>query len=230
MRTDSLPLHKGFFVGILFLSFLHPGLSTPKAKVVPLQSGNPKTKQILESLSKRYQASGLNRLDFIYTIENPSSDQKEEVIGTVYFQGKNYKLELNDQHFYYDGKTFWNHLISSKEVNVQELHTLDENIIRGPQDILNLYQKGFKYRTLQRDQDKAEIELIPKDKDRNFFKVKLGVDIVNHKLLGFSIFYRNGNKHQYRVRKEYEIGPTESIDFFRFNAKVYPDVEIIDLR
>ena len=188
------------------------------------------TRDILEKISNRYNKPGLYQLDFRYNMRNASADIDETLDGTLYFQKSGYRFVMDAQELYCDNETLWIYLKESKEVNVQYAKMGEDAALQSVRGVLNLYKQGFKYRQVRQKGNEVEIELVPEDKTKPYFKIVLSANVLNYRLLGFTIVYKNDNKYSYRVRKEYEIAEEKEADFFRFQAGKYPEVEVIDLR
>jgi outer membrane lipoprotein-sorting protein len=73
------------------------------------------------------------------------------------------------------------------------------------------------------------IELTPTDKSKNFFKVLVDVDKKNQTLARMKVFEKNGNRYTYEITNFTPNGAVKD-DLFTFDAKKYPNVEVVDLR
>jgi outer membrane lipoprotein-sorting protein len=73
------------------------------------------------------------------------------------------------------------------------------------------------------------VELTPKDKKKNFFKIKVTVDKTNQTILSSQVFDKSGTIHTYSV-----INQVPNLIFkdnqFGFDTKQYPGCEVVDLR
>jgi outer membrane lipoprotein-sorting protein len=97
-----------------------------------------------------------------------------------------------------------------------------------------MYNKGFLYKIEDKKKDGngheiVTIELTPKDKKQNYFKIKLTIDKTNESILKTIVYDKNGTIHTYSINNQVpNINLKES--FFTFNKTEYPGVEVIDLR
>src|SRR5205814_556737 len=100
-------------------------------------------------------------------------------------------------------------------------------------DIFTMYGKGFLYTVLEEKKDGPRdisiVELTPKDKKKNYFKIKLTIDKTNQSIVKSSVYDKNGTVHNYTITNQY---PNLKLDdkFFTFDTKNYPKVEVVDLR
>jgi outer membrane lipoprotein-sorting protein len=111
-------------------------------------------------------------------------------------------------------------------------YTVKEGTIRLD-DIFTMYNKGFLYKIIEtKKEGKSEIavfELTPKDKKKNFFKIKLTVDKTNQTINKSQVFDKNGTIHTYSITNQVPNIKFEDNQFV-FDPKKYPGVEVIDLR
>jgi len=72
------------------------------------------------------------------------------------------------------------------------------------------------------------IDLTPNDKELPYFKIRIWVSEDNI-ISKATVFDKNANKYIYKI-KDFESNVKLKKNFFSFNAKDYPDIEVIDLR
>lgn len=193
-----------------------------------------KAKAILAEVSKKYRAYDVIKTDFSYTLENPRAKIKETQAGTLFVRSKanKYKIILKGQELISDGKNQWTYLKADKEVQLSEVDNNAEGL--NPAKIFTIYEKGFK--SLYTNDTKGangrivhNIDLVPTDSKRTFFKVRLQIDKISKQIANAVIFDKNGNKYTYTIKTfTPNIKVPEST--FAFDAKKYPGVEVVDLR
>jgi outer membrane lipoprotein-sorting protein len=100
-------------------------------------------------------------------------------------------------------------------------------------DIFTMYDKGFLSKILDTKKegknDIVLVELTPKDKKKNFFKIKLTIDKTNQTIIKSQVFDKSGTIHTYLVTNQFPNIKLED-KFFVFDVKKYPKCEVIDLR
>ncbi|HOU47055.1 MAG TPA: outer-membrane lipoprotein carrier protein LolA, partial [Chitinophagales bacterium] len=80
--------------------------------------------------------------------------------------------------------------------------------------------------------DKAScsiVDLMPKDKSKPFFKVRIWIDKKVNYINRMKVFDKNGNIYTYKVTSFKQKMNLED-SFFKFDASKYPGVRIEDLR
>lgn len=192
-----------------------------------------KAKAILAEVSKKYRSYDVIKTEFSYTLENPEAKIKEVQAGTLFVKSKlnKYKVILKGQELISDGKSQWTYLRADKEVQVSEVDNSADAL--NPAKLFTIYEKGFK--SLYTNDTKVNgkmvhnIDLSPTDTKRSFFKVKLQIDKLNKQIVNAIIFDKNGNRYTYSIKTfTPNIKVPEST--FAFDAKLYPGVEVVDLR
>lgn len=193
--------------------------------------GDKKAEDILSGVSKKLRSYPAIKAEFSYTLENPAEKVNETQVGTLHLKGKKYRLIFSGQEIICDSKTIWNYAKDSKEVNVSNVDPKEAAL--SPSDIFTMYEKGFKYAFIEEkviaNKTCQVIDLIPLDKNKSYFKVRLTVDKKAKQLVQSKIFDKNGNRYTYTV-KTLTANPTVADAFFTFDTKKYPGVEVVDLR
>jgi len=192
-----------------------------------------KAKAILAEVSKKYRSYDVIKTEFSYTLENPEAKIKETQSGTLFVKSKvnKYKVVLKGQELISDGKNQWTYLKADKEVQLSEVDNSADAL--NPAKLFTIYEKGFK--SLYTNDTKVNgkmvhnIDLSPTDTKRSFFKVKLQIDKLSKQIVNAVIFDKNGNRYTYSIKTfTPNIKVPEST--FAFDSKLYPGVEVVDLR
>lgn len=193
---------------------------------------DPQAKTILDAVSKKFKSYQSVKADFslkVATADNKVLDTKK---GTVLLKGDKYKVDLNGQEVYCDGKTIWTYNPDTKEVQVNDYQP-QEGSLSPAQLFTNFYDKQFLYRlrgsSTLRGHPVDVIEMTPLDKSKSFFKVIALVDHQQKNLLSMEIFEKGGNHYTYEVTKLTPNAASSDTDF-AFNASAHPGVEVVDLR
>ena len=125
----------------------------------------------------------------------------------------------------------WTYLPEAKEVNIDNYDPSSDDLI--PSRFYEIYKKGYKYLYLE---DKTEggvmcevVDLVPEKKDAQYFKVRMNIVKKDKSIQSWTMFDKGGNKYKYTITK---FAPNSMVNdnFFVFDVKKYPGVEVIDLR
>ncbi|WP_040496947.1 LolA family protein [Fulvivirga imtechensis] len=192
---------------------------------------DPQAKEILDAMSAKYRNMTGFSAEITSSLVNDVDGINEEFGGKITVKGDMYKLEMDDQIVINNGVTVWTYLPDANEVNI-DTYNPDEDEI-SPSKIYDAYKKGYKYIYIGEETYKGEpvsaIDLVPNNKDAQFFKIKLFVSKKDSSLKSWTMFDKSGNKYTYSFKNFKEnINPKDSE--FAFDATKYPGVEIIDLR
>ncbi len=109
---------------------------------------DPRAKQVLDRVSKRYSKFNTLRLYFQYEVfdnKDTSSRLKEQYTGWLYVKGQDkYKLIIPDLEIFSDGVKIYSLDKKNKELTIT-LYDPESSDILTPQKLLYIYKKGFKY-------------------------------------------------------------------------------------
>ncbi len=195
------------------------------------ESQDNQSTAILSKLSKTYKTYQSIKANFAISIKNPQSTGSVRQSGTLYQKGKKFRVNMSEQEIYCDGKTIWTYLKGANEVQISKFDAKAMDI--NPSEIFTIYEKGFIHKYAGQVTDGTNtldvVELTPTDKNKGYFKVKLGIDKLANKIKEMSVYSKNGVITTYIITNfEPNIAINES--YFKFNAKEKPGVIEIDLR
>ncbi|MFN7312602.1 MAG: LolA family protein [Bacteroidota bacterium] len=213
-------------LALLILLFSTVGFAQNQPKVKDKDAD-----KLLNIISNRYKNFKTIKADFIYSIESKAENVNEKQKGTIYLKGNKFRLDIADQIIWCDNKTIWTFSNEANEVQVNHYDAKKAPIKMD--ELFTMYNKGFLYKIVeQKKEGKNEmvlIELTPKDKKKNYFKIKLTIDKTNQTITKSQIFEKSGTIHTYSVTNQYPNIKLED-KFFTFDAKKYPKCEVVDLR
>ncbi|HMQ01080.1 MAG TPA: outer membrane lipoprotein carrier protein LolA [Cyclobacteriaceae bacterium] len=192
---------------------------------------DPKALEVLEAMSKRYKAIPAFTASIKSTLLNEVENIKEESTGEISVKGQKYFLTMDDQVIINDGKTVWTYLSAANEVNIDNYYADEDEI--SPTKIYDAYKKGHKYLYIGEATEAGTachvVDLSPEKRDAQFFRIRLNISKKDNNLVSWTMYDKTGNKYTYLITK---FNPNAKLDdnFFSFDPKKYPGVEIIDLR
>ncbi len=199
--------------------------------VVAQGTKDPKAQEILKGVSAKYKAMKSLSASFKITMQDQKSKTTDTQSGNLIVKGDKYKLTLKGQEVISDGKTVWTYLKESNEVQVNDASEKTDGI--SPTTIFTIYEKGFstKYAGDKKDGTKTlqQIELIPDDAKKGFFKIQVFVDKQEKVIKSAKIFNKNGTNLSY-VIDQFKMNAEAAETLFTFDKSRYPGVEEVDLR
>jgi outer membrane lipoprotein-sorting protein len=216
LNTISLRFSFVFFISICSIS---------------LAQYDAKAEAILEKLSKKYELIKAYKAEFICELENPQAKVKDKFSGEINVKGAKFTITSGNQHIINNGTTVWTYLKEENEVNISD-YTPDEDEIT-PTKIYSIYKSGFKY--LLNEEEKIKnvvfdvIELVPENKNKPYFKIKIWVNRKEQTIARWRIFEKNGNRFLYTVQN-FQANAKLEDEIFTFDKAKYKGVEVVDLR
>lgn len=198
-----------------------------------LAQQDPKAREILDAMSNKYKSISSFQANLSYNMTNKTEGINESYKGKISVKGDMYRLEMQDQEIYNDGTTVWTYLPNLDEPEV----TIDNNNPDGgditPSSIFNIYKEGYKYLYLKSAVIDGKsydiIDLVPNDKDAQYFKVRIEIGVKDKLLRNFTLFDREGSEYSYLISNfKSDVNLTDS--YFKFDISKLTEDQIIDIR
>ncbi len=195
------------------------------------QLNDPKAKTLLDAVSKTYKGFNSIQADFSLTTVNPIQNKTTVQNGNVYLKGEKYKLLMGKQEIFCDKQSVWTYLKDINEVQINDYEANKEDIT--PSNMFTIYQNDFNYMMNGEEVcDKTScsvVDLMPKDKSKPFFKVRIWIDKNVKYIKRMKVFDKNGNLYTYSI-SSFNSKANLDDSFFKFDASKHPGVHVEDLR
>lgn len=197
-----------------------------------LGKSDPDAKKILDAVSARFKTYKAVNAPFKLKITNAAGKEQGSKSGTVQMKGVKYRISLDGQEIFCDGKTVWTYDKGANEVQITNLDKGSGSIT--PQKLFtDFYDKDFLYKLNEEKKVGGKtiqyVELTPIDKTKPFFKVIVEVDKAAKNIVATTVFEKSGNRYTYSVGTMKTSADIPDATFL-FDPKKYPGVEVIDLR
>ncbi|HPE78229.1 MAG TPA: outer membrane lipoprotein carrier protein LolA [Draconibacterium sp.] len=195
---------------------------------------DPKAKGILDEVSSKTRTYKTILADFSFSMENKAMSINEKNEGTIKLKGQKYVVELPGAgvKVYSDGKNNWSYMKQGNQVTVSTIED-SGNDLMDPSSLFSIYEKGFisKFVAEKNVGGKAvyQIELFPDKKEFDVSKITIEIDKATMMIKSAQLFGTDGNVYGIVVKKMETNKEFPDSDFV-FDAKKFPDVEVIDLR
>ena len=145
--------------------------------------------------------------------------------GTILIKGKKFHATTPKAIVWFDGKTMWTYMKDNEEVNVSNPTEAQLQAI-NPYNFINIYKKGFKL-SAKKVNTSYEVHLKATDKKRKIQEMYIIVDQNSYRPTHVKM-QQNG---KWSVLIISGLKATNLSDgLFQFDAKDFPQAEIIDLR
>jgi outer membrane lipoprotein carrier protein len=197
-----------------------------------LGKSDPDAKTILDNVSAKFKTYKTVTANFTLTVLNGAGKAQGTKTGVVNMKGSKYRVTISGQEIYSDGSNIWTYDKSANEVQLTKFDA-STNAITPQKMFTNFYDKDFLYKlnseTKQGGKTIQQVELTPVDKTKAFFKVLVDIDKNSKNIISTTVYEKNGNRYIYKVNSlKTNTDLPESL--FVFDAKKYPNVEVVDLR
>ena len=193
-----------------------------------------KAKSILDEVSSKTRSFKTISADFSFSMENKAMSINERNDGSIKLKGQKYFVDLPGAGIkvYSDGKTNWNYMKQGNQVTIS---AIDKNSgeLMDPTSLFTIYEKGFSSKFIAEKTVGGkvfyQIELFPDKKDFDVSKISIEINKTTMMIQSAQLFGTDGNLYGIVVKKMETDKDFADTEFF-FDAKKFPDVEIIDLR
>lgn len=162
---------------------------------------------------------------FSYQISPDGKNLGDSEKGHAWLQGEAYKIEMAEQQTISDGKTIWSYLIDDEEVMVSNA---SDGVDNTPLKLLTSLDESYVATLTGIDnQGIATVELAnPKGQ---YKRVTLKINTKKTELKSADIYMEDGSKVIVNV-EEMKFDQQLDSNFFTFDTKKHPKVDVIDMR
>ena len=191
-----------------------------------------KAKDCLDKTSAALGKAGSLAAHFTMQVKDTSNKISESFEGDIEWKGEKFHLDTPDMEIWFDGKTQWVLQKEWDEVNVSELSPQEAQAL-NPVTLLLAYKQSAKCKYLKTLKDAKgrevhEIEMTSTAKNNDITKITVQIN-ADYFPIKIHLIYKNKIENMIHI-KTYTKNANLPDSKFVFDAKKYPEVEIIDLR
>lgn len=193
---------------------------------MPLQAEGLTAEEVLQQVERRFHEAVAMELAF--TIVDGQGGRQQ---GRIALQGERFKLSTPGVTTWFDGQTQATYLEQSGEVNLSE-PTAEELQSIHPYAWLSIYKQGYriKFKGNPHGGSHYVVVLTATLTRQEIRCVMLTIDKQNFALKRMSLVYRGGETVAIAVNQQQMMSAPWPESMFCFDAKEYPDAEVVDLR
>ena len=190
--------------------------------------------EILSKLSNKYKTLNSIQAEVNLRTINNDSDIDETNRISIYKKGKKYKFSLDELIIVIsDANSVWTISPDDEEVTIDIYEEDSEDGEINMSNVFTLYENGFEqyYMKLLKKNDGTYhvIDLIPEDKEQDYFKIRVLVDSEQYLLNEMKVFYNDGTNAIYQIEK-FKTDETLDDAIFQVTKADYPGYHFEDLR
>ncbi|GHU67953.1 membrane protein [Bacteroidia bacterium] len=199
----------------------------------PATAQNKKAKEYLDKSSEAFANTNGLAAHFTMQVKDVAHKISESFEGDFDLKGAKFHLNTPDLETWFDGKTQWALQKEADEVSITEPSPEEIQAV-NPAAILSLYKQNCKYKYLSEKKNTKgravhEIELIPQAKNGEISKIVLQIGSTGYLPIKIHITYKNKLENIIHIT-QYQKQANLPDSRFVFDAKKYPNVEVVDLR
>ena len=189
------------------------------AALMSMGSFAQSAKAVLDKAAGTITAQSGVKANFKMTTANGSTS------GTIAIKGKKFYATTPQAKVWFDGKTQWTYLKNNDEVNVSNPTEAQLQAI-NPYNFINLYKHGYSY-TMNTAGNDYVIHLTASNDDRKIKELFISVNKKTYQPKQVKMLQgKKWTTFDINSIKKESIPDSQ----FRFNAKDFPQAEVIDLR
>ena len=189
--------------------------------VSPIFAQN-KAQTYIDNMQKKFKGMGAFSANFSY-----SNDGGGTMSGSIIVKGNKFRLKTSGQEIFNNGKEVATYIKEINEVNISNFDPTEGDL--SPAKIYSFDKKSYKSNVISDAGTIATLELVPMAKNVQVQKITLKLDKASSEVKEWTIQNKNGKKQNFKVTK---LNTKISADdkSFNFDKKLFPGVEINDLR
>ena len=181
--------------------------------------------QLIKEAVKTIRDPKNAEMTFSYAFRSNGADPATKKEGKAYLQGDAYKIIMDEQETISNGKTIWTYLVEDGEVMVSDASEGSDNT---PVKIITSLDKNYTAKLISTDsQGRTIIELTASE--GLYKKATATIDAKKKELKSMTIHADDGSMVDIII-SEWKFNQNWPDDFFTFDEKAHPDVEVIDMR
>ena len=180
-------------------------------------------------LKKASQKFSNNAVSFSVTMVSKDENKREtaRMKAQVLYKKGRYRVTMDQDIVYCDGKATWYWNKEADEVTVNNLSDAQDDLM-NPAALLSNYQKNFNAKYIRTDNNTAVIDLTPK-KAKSYYKIRMLVNATTGQIQRMEMHNYDSTAGEYIVSDFKENAKCSDSDFL-FPKDANPNVEIIDMR
>ncbi len=205
---------------ILILSLVNIMLSAQK---------DPEAVKVLAEFSRIASSAPSVTIDFTVDAVDTKEDDITTVSGSAVISGDSFRVTLDDNILWADGKAVWNYMPDVNEVTITEPDPGDESFMAKPSLLFSMHEKGYKVRLLEQNTREWVIDLYPEDLNVSLVRIRLKIGKTLYDLRSAEYKTKDGMTVTLTAEK-YNLTFRPPAGYFVFNTADYKGVEVIDMR
>lgn len=190
---------------------------------------DPEALRVLTEFSKKAKSAPSVKMDFTVDANDTREGDMTTITGTAVIAGDSYRIAMEDNVIFADGKAVWNYLPDVNEVTITEPDPDESSFMSKPSLLFSMYEKGYKVRLLEQNAREWVIDLYPEDLNINLVRIRISIGKTLYDLRSAEYRTKDGMEVTLKANK-YDLTFRPPAGYFTFNASDHKGVEVIDMR
>jgi len=190
---------------------------------------DPEAVRVLEEFSRKANSAPSVKIDFTVDANDTREGDITTVSGTAVISGDSYRVTMDDNIVFSDGKAVWNYIPDVNEVTITEPDPEEGSFMARPSLLFSMYEKGYKVRLLEQNAKEWVIDLYPEDINVSLVRIRLKIGKTLHDLRTAEYRTKDGMTVTLTADK-YDLTFRPPSGYFTFNPADYRGVDVIDMR
>lgn len=187
--------------------------------------------KILKKAAETYKIEGSIVLTFTINTRNLGEDMVHSQNGIAKMQLDKFKIDIPEATAWFDGTTQWIYVKELEEVNITNPTGVDLMSI-SPTILFKVYEQGYNVTLLgglvNNGVDVFEIIMMPQDPKNSIGTLRVQIEKATNRIKQI-VITNAGLENTFLVNSYTPVKNMDS-NIFVFDAKQYPNAEIVDLR
>lgn len=190
---------------------------------------DPEALRVLTEFSKKAKSAPSVKMDFTIDANDTREGDITTITGTAVVAGDSYRVTMEDNVIFADGKAVWNYLPDVNEVTITEPDPDESSFMSKPSLLFSMYEKGYKVRLLEQNAREWVIDLYPENLNINLVRIRVSIGKSLYDLRSAEYRTKDGMEVTLTANK-YDLTFRPPAGYFTFNTSDYKGVEVIDMR
>ncbi len=190
---------------------------------------DPEAVKVLAEFSRLATSAPSVTIEFTVDAIDTKEDDITTVSGSAVISGDSYRVTLEDNILWTDGKVVWNYMPDVNEVTITEPDPGDESFMASPSLLFSMHEKGYKVRMLEQNTNEWVIDLYPEDLNVNLVRIRVKIGKRLYDLMSAEYRTKDGMTITIMAEK-YSLTFRPPAGYFIFNPADYKGVDVIDMR
>ncbi len=212
---------------------------TPTVEPIFVQvvQSEPTAEAILERVAESFRAYSVAEIHFsvitrsrVESREFTREDVREErEEGVGYIEGAKYRVEVMGMVNFSDGYYVYSYNPEVEEITIKNLEDAEEDFL-NPNELFNIYKRGFVPTSLSETGGVIEIELTPENRNLPFSRLLVKIDKGSYLIKSVTLYGKDGSDIVVEIDSISRPANSFEPTLFEYSEELYPDIYLIDLR